>query len=410
MENNLVPKLRFPEFTSVLKEWKLGQLADITKLAGYEYTKHIVYSKEGSIIGLRALNIKNNTVTLDDVQYIDGSDFSKLSRSKLYSGDLLFTYIGANIGDIAVVPENDRFYLAPNISRIRCNEKLTNYSYIFQYFRREKFKKAEISKYIASSSQPALAMENIRKFKLSIPTRPEQIKIANFLTAVDKRITLLQKKKAELELYKIGIMQKLFSQTIRFKDDDGNDFPDWEEKKLGQVCDIVGGGTPSTTVSSYWNGEYNWFTPTEIKTKFIHSSQRKISALGLNKSSAKLLPKNTILFTSRATIGDVGIAQIECTTNQGFQSFLPNGKYKTEFLYYWLVINKKKFLRKSSGSTFIEISKSEISKIRLTLPNIKEQQKIANFLSSIDKSIEKVSNQIDESVTFKRGLLQKMFV
>lgn len=422
MEEKLVPELRFPEFEGKLETKRLGELADITKLAGYEYTKHIVYSKKGTIIGLRALNIKNNIITLDDVQYIDGSDFSKLSRSKLYIGDLLFTYIGANIGDIAIVPENDKYYLAPNISRIRCNETNAHHNFIFQYFRRSTFRLKEISKYVASSSQPALAMENIRKFKLFIPTLPEQLKIATFLTTVDQRIQLLSQKKEKLEEYKKGLMQKIFSQELRFGFDsaqppsDGKvversrNYPDWEEKKLREVAEINGGGTPETVKSEYWNGNINWFTPTEIKQKYITKSNRKITELGLKKSSAKVLPENTLLFTSRATIGDVSIAMNKCTTNQGFQSFMPNDSYDTEFLYYWIRYNKKAFIRKSSGSTFIEISKSAIQKMKILLPSIQEQQKIASFLSVLDEQIERVAGQVDKLKEWKKGLLQKMFV
>jgi len=144
--------------------------------------------------------------------------------------------------------------------------------------------------------------------------------------------------------------------------------------------------------------------------QYIKSSKRKISELGLKKSSAKLLPKGAILLTSRATVGDMSIALDECATNQGFQSIIVNQENSNEFIYYWILNNKKKFLRRSSGSTFIEISKKEIAKIKINLPPLKEQTKIANFLSSIDQKIEQVTQQIEESKKFKKGLLQQMFV
>ncbi len=125
-----------------------------------------------------------------------------------------------------------------------------------------------------------------------------------------------------LKLYKKGIMQKLFSQQIRFKDGEGNDFEDWEVKTLGEICEITGGGTPDTSNPEYWNGNIQWFTPTEIKLDFVSKSIRTITELGLQKSSAKKLPIGTILLTTRATIGEASIALEECTTNQGFQSLI----------------------------------------------------------------------------------------
>lgn len=130
----------------------------------------------------------------------------------------------------------------------------------------------------------------------------------------------------------------------------------------------------------------------------------------MKKSSAKILPKNTLLFTSRATIGDVGIAQEECSTNQGFQSFIPNENYITEFLYYWIKVNKNKFVRKSSGSTFIEISKGEIQKIKIKLPHLEEQNKIANFLSSLDKKLKKEQEILEQYQQQKKYLLQNLFI
>ncbi|MDA3904894.1 MAG: restriction endonuclease subunit S, partial [Bacteroidales bacterium] len=151
---------------------------------------------------------------------------------------------------------------------------------------------------------------------------------------------------------------------LRFPEFDG----EWIENKLGEVADTIGGGTPATTKKEYWGGDIIWLTPTEIKEKFISKSTRTITSLGLQKSSAKILPKGTLLFTSRATIGDVGISEKECSTNQGFQSFIPNANYDTFFLYNWIIKNKKEFLRKASGSTFLEISITEISKIKIILP------------------------------------------
>jgi len=182
-------------------------------------------------------------------------------------------------------------------------------------------------------------------------------------------------------------MQKLFSQELRFNDDQGHPFPDWQVKRLGEVVEIVGGGTPSSDVPAYWDGEIQWFTPTEIKQKYLSKSHRTISRDGLKHSSAKILPKGTVLLSTRATIGDAGIALGECCTNQGFQNLVANGGIDNEFLYYSILTLKKEFLRRASGSTFQEIGKSELEKLTIPLPTFPEQQKIANLLCTLDRQI-----------------------
>eukprot|EP01155_Anaeramoeba_flamelloides_P027186 Anaeramoba_flamelloidesa822958_24.p1 GENE.a822958_24~~a822958_24.p1 ORF type:complete len:407 (-),score=48.20 a822958_24:410-1630(-) len=184
---------------------------------------------------------------------------------------------------------------------------------------------------------------------------------------------------------------------------------EWEEKVIKNIASIVGGGTPDTTKKEYWNGNIEWFTPTEIKSKYISGSKRTISELGLKKSSAKILPKGTLLLSTRATVGDVGIALEECTTNQGFQSLIINENNCNEFLYNWILTSKKEFLRKATGSTFLEISKKEIEKIKISIPSKQEQEKIASFLNQVDTKIEQLTRKEKLLQQYKKGVMQKIF-
>ena len=188
-----VPEIRFSGFADDWEQRKLGDIADVTKLAGFEFTEHVVYSDEGNIIALRGLNIKNGQLILDDVKYIDGSNFSKLSRSKLFIADIMFTYVGT-VGEVAIIKENDRFYLAPNVSRIRVKSD-DSPKFISYYMRTDNFKNKVIFPLIATSSQPALSMENIRKFTINIPiSREEQDCLAKYFDNLDHLITLHQRK------------------------------------------------------------------------------------------------------------------------------------------------------------------------------------------------------------------------
>ncbi|MBM6763007.1 restriction endonuclease subunit S [Ligilactobacillus agilis] len=163
----------------------------------------------------------------------------------------------------------------------------------------------------------------------------------------------------------------------------------WEQRRLGDVADIVGGGTPSTKVKEYWNGNINWYSPVEIGTSIYTSeSVKKITQLGLEKSSAKILPKGTVLFTSRAGIGNTAILTKEATTNQGFQSIVP----KKELLNSYFIFTETPFLKRygeinGAGSTFVEVSGKQMSKMPLLLPSFDEQLKIGNFFKQLDSLI-----------------------
>ncbi|GAA8133164.1 restriction endonuclease subunit S [Helicobacter pylori] len=160
----------------------------------------------------------------------------------------------------------------------------------------------------------------------------------------------------------------------------------WQRVRLGDIAEIIGGGTPSTQITSFWNGSINWLTPTEIGiTKYVYKSQRTITPLGLKNSSAKLLPIGTILLTSRASIGDCAILKVVATTNQGFQSLIPLEKINNEFLYYLILTLKNKLLKLASGSTFLEVSPNKIKNLLIPLPPLNEQIAIANILSDLDR-------------------------
>ena len=184
---------------------------------------------------------------------------------------------------------------------------------------------------------------------------------------------------------------------------------EWETKPINDLAVVIGGGTPDTTVKSYWDGEIQWFTPSEIgKNKYVDSSLRTITEEGLNNSSAKLLPPNTILLSSRATIGECSLSLRECATNQGFQSLVSKKCY-VDFLYYLIQTKKRDLIRKSCGSTFLEISANEVRKIQVSVPTDVEQQKIAGLLSLIDERIATQNKIIEDLKKLKSAIRKKMF-
>ena len=180
-------------------------------------------------------------------------------------------------------------------------------------------------------------------------------------------------------------------------------------KTINDLATVLGGGTPDTTIKSYWDGNIQWFTPSEIgKSKYVSLSSRTITEEGLNNSSAKLLPSYTILLSSRATVGECSITLQECATNQGFQSLIAKN-CDIDFLYYLIQTKKKDLIRKACGSTFLEISANEVRKIHINVPSNAEQKKIGALLSLVDKRIEVQNKIIEDLKKLKSAIYQEMF-
>ena len=185
---------------------------------------------------------------------------------------------------------------------------------------------------------------------------------------------------------------------------------EWDQKSISDVANVVGGGTPDTTIAEYWDGNIQWFTPSEIgKSKYISKSERKITQSGLNNSSAKILPQGTILLSTRATIGECSIAMEECSTNQGFQSLISKSNYNSEFVYYLIQTKKKDLIRNACGSTFLEISANKVRKIKCRVPQINEQDKITQLLSLIDKRIATQNKIIEDLKKLKVAIIENAF-
>ncbi len=187
----------------------------------------------------------------------------------------------------------------------------------------------------------------------------------------------------------------------------------WKEYRLNEVGKIIGGGTPSSKIDEYWNGNISWITPKDLsgyQFRRIKKGGRSITELGLEKSSTRLLPKNTVLITSRAPIGYLAIADKEVCTNQGFKSIILNEGFHPEFIYYLIKNNIRHLEAASSGSTFKEISGSSLGKLIFNFPPYEEQKKIAHLLGTLDDKIElnRQTNQTLEAMA--QALFQSWFV
>ena len=187
---------------------------------------------------------------------------------------------------------------------------------------------------------------------------------------------------------------------------------DWEQRKLGDIADIVGGGTPSTGNQSYWDGDIDWYAPAEIADQiYANSSQKKITGLGYENSSAKMLPPGTVLFTSRAGIGKTAILTRKGCTNQGFQSIVPHrGELDSYFIFSRTEELKRYGELVGAGSTFVEVSGKQMAVMELMMPpTMREQQTIGGFFQQLDHLITLHQRKCDETKQLKKFMLQKMF-
>ncbi|MBR2148720.1 MAG: restriction endonuclease subunit S [Campylobacter sp.] len=186
----------------------------------------------------------------------------------------------------------------------------------------------------------------------------------------------------------------------------------WERRKLGEVADIVGGGTPSTAISEYWDGDIDWYAPAEISDQiFVNSSQRKITTEGLINSSAKILPVGTILFTSRAGIGKTAILAKESCTNQGFQSIIPHKKELDSYFIFSRTEELKRYGETvGAGSTFVEVSGKQMSNMNLMMPSLAEQTKIGELFANLDNLITLHQRKVEKLKKIKAAMLSKAFI
>ena len=276
--------------------------------------------------------------------------------------------------------------------------------------------KRELLRLIKGTTVKHIHNSDIQKIDIFLPkNKDEQFKIATYFKLIDNLITLHQRKLEKLKNIKKSMLEKMFSKNgkslpeIRFK----GFTDDWEQRKLGDVADIVGGGTPSTENPEYWDGDIDWYAPAEIADQiYVKTSQRKISEQGYDNSSAKLLPPGTVLFTSRAGIGKTAILAQKGCTNQGFQSIVP---HKNELDTYFIFSRTEELKRYGelvgAGSTFVEVSGKQMAAMDLMLPStIREQQTIGEFFKKIDTLITLHQCKLEKLKNIKKSMLEKMFV
>ena len=255
-----------------------------------------------------------------------------------------------------------------------------------------------------------LSLQSLRNTPIPLPpTLPEQRAIAGALSDVDALLVSLDRLIAKKRDLKQAAMQQLLTGQSRLP----GFHEEWVMKRLNELADIRSGGTPSTSVAHFWDGNIPWCTPTDITAlnghKYLGETNRLITPLGLKASSSEMIPAHSIVMTSRATIGECVINTVPVSTNQGFKNFVPFDSTDVDFLYYLLTTQKQGFISLCGGSTFLEIGKTQLIAYQVNLPNAKaEQTAIASVLSEMDAELAGLEQRRDKTRALKQGMMQEL--
>lgn len=391
--NNIPQGYKDSPLGIIPEEWKVKKLGDVSECfsGGTPKASNNEYY-DGNIPFIRSGEIHQKNTAL----FLSELGLTESSAKIVEKGDLLIALYGANSGDSAISQINGAINQA--ILCIRPHNLLTSFLCPFLELNKNMY----IAKYL-QGGQGNLSGDIIKNYIIPIPPLPEQQKIAEVLSTWDKAIEKQSQLIEKFELRKKGLMQQLLTGKKRLPMFNY----EWKITALGNCAGIIGGGTPNTANENYWNGNIAWFTPSEIgKSKYVYKSLKYITKEGLNNSSANLLPVGTILFTSRATIGQKAILKTEAATNQGFQSLIISDVNSTEFFFYLLDILITKIKKKASGSTFPEISAKSLGRIKILIPQLKEQKAIAKILSFCDEEINLATQRLESLKQQKKGLMQ----
>ncbi|ENQ8748979.1 restriction endonuclease subunit S [Vibrio parahaemolyticus] len=417
-----VPKLRFGEFDVNWQHYSIKET--ISALVDCEH-KTAPYVDAQDYMVVRTNNIKNGSLLMDDMKYTSKDGFDEWTKRAVPSfGDILFTR-EAPAGESCLVPKDTNLCLGQRMVLLQIDQSVMNSVFISQLLLSPKVQNT-ISSYCIGSTVTRINIADINRIDFDIPTLPEQQKIASFLSKVDEKITLLTEKKAKLTEYKKGVMQQLFDgsfqeqdgklvfvpPTLRFKADDGSEFPDWEEKTFGDISDIKRGASPRPISDPKWfdaNSNVGWVRISDVTRsgRELLKTEQYLTEEGIKKS--RLIPVGSMIMSICATIGKPIYTTFPVCIHDGFVVF-SNLSVQSEYIYYYLVYIEKNWYRFGQPGSQVNLNTDIVGNEIVRVPSQEEQIKIVNFLSAIDQKIDLASSELEKVKEWKKGLLQQMFV
>lgn len=421
MNDKQKPSIRFKGFTEAWEQRKFDEVFDCT-IPNNTLSRAELNYESGSVRNIHYgdILIKYGSVVdvqNDEIPFATGKSSDDFKGALLQDGDIIIadTAEDETTGKACEIGNSQGLDVVSGLHTMVCRprDKMA-LGYLGYYLNSDAYHH-QLLPLMQGIKVLSLSRTNVQKTMVCYPkSNAEQQLIADCFRNLDKLITLHQRKYDKLVNVKKSMLEKMFPR-------DGKNVPEirfsgfaeaWEQRKLGEVAEIVGGGTPSTNVSEYWDGNINWYTPAEISDQiYLESSQRKITEEGYSSCSAKMLPVGTVLFTSRAGIGKTAILSRKSCTNQGFQSIVPH-KDKLDSYFIFSISEELKRYGETvgAGSTFVEVSGKQMADMDLMLPkNITEQQIIGSYFKNLDHLITLHQREVEKLQNIKKSCLEKMF-
>jgi len=394
------PKLRFKEFNNDLDVESLNDIVVFSKGKGLSKAD---ISSDGKNPCIRYGELYTTYGQVID-NIISKTNIKKSDCILSQAGDVIIPASGETQIDIATAAcvLHDGIILSGDLNILSHKE---NGAWLAYYL--SSAKKLEMARFAQGNSVVHLYSRQLKDIKINKPSLKEQTKIATFLSAVDTKIDELTQKHELLSEYKKGMMQQLFSQKLRFKGFSAS----WNDIKVGSLGTFNSGGTPSKKNSAYWKGDIPWISSSDLTEDSIFEvmTTRYITREAIDNSATKIIPKNSVLIVSRVGVGKVAVNSSQLCTSQDFTSLTPF-EDNPVFLAYLLKSKASRLLEFNQGTSIKGFVRDDLINLSVSIPTKEEQTKIADFLTTIDQKIDNVAEQIDHAKTWKKGLLQQMFV
>ena len=407
-----VPKLRFrAEDGSEFSEWEEKRLGEVCSSLSYGINAPAKkYDGENKYIRITDIDEITHEYLNADVVSPDGKLEEKFVVKE---NDILFARTGASTGKTYLYNKKDgKLYYAGFLICAHIKSEHDSRFVFYQTLTQKYF--SWVKKTSSRSGQPGINSKEYSAFSFFLPSLQEQQKIADFLSTIDSIISSQKEELAAWEQRKKGIMQKLFSQEVRFKADDGSEFPAWEKKRLKEVAEIQRGGSPRP-IEKYLTTKsgINWIKigDAPVNGNRITSVKEKIIPEGLKKSRA--VHKGDLLLSNSMSFGRPYILEVDGCIHDGWlviqdNNICFNKTFLCEYLGADIVV--KQYKKMAAGSTVNNLNKDLVGNVLVIIPSLPEQQKIADCLFSIDEVIQKEKEELEKWQELKKGLLQQMFV
>lgn len=340
--------------------------------------------------------------------FVEPEKAAKLKAHRVKPGDVVVTKMGLPPGISARYPDSmPPGVITADIIRIMPDKESVDSEFLTALLN-STFVQRQVFQRTAGQTRPKLTLQDYKTIHVYLPSMQEQHRIASILSTWDKAIATTERLLENSQKQKRALMQRLLTSRARLNGSGRA----WTKVTIRQMGTVLSGGTPDTTKQQYWDGGIPWATPTDITAlnddRFISSTARTITDMGLKHSSATLVPANSLIVCTRATVGWLAINTVPMATNQGFKNLIPNGSFDSTFLFYLFLHNRTVFQRYANGSTFLELSKKDFEKLQFACPELSEQRKISETLVGAEQLVRSFRRLLATLRSQKNALMQQL--